>query len=329
MSASALYFTDERTVETRPIEVGPPDADEVLVETRVSAISAGTELLVYRDETPPDTQVDETIDTLDGEFSFPMQYGYAAVGDVVEVGSAVSQSWLDETVFSFVPHQTHFSATPESLVELSAGTDTERAALLPTVETGVNLVLDSEPRIGERVVVFGAGVVGLCTTRLLAAFPLDRLVVVDPIENRRAVATEMGADAAVHPDAVSEQVGDVDLAVEVSGRPGVLDDAVGAVGYDGRVVVGSWYGTKDATVNFGGRFHRDRIEIVSSQVSTVDPALRGRWDVDRRLATAKDWLDGVDVDALITHRIPFEDAPTAYELLDDRPEAALQVLLTY
>lgn len=344
MTASALYFTGPRTVERRPVSVGRPAADEVLVETRLSAISAGTELLVYRDEVPERMPADATLDSLDGDLSYPLRYGYAAVGDVVAVGSDVDDGWEGRTVFAFHPHQTRFCARPASLVALPPDLPPERAALLPTVETATNFALDAQPRVGERAVVFGAGVVGLCTARLLAAFPLGRLVSVDPIASRRAVAREVGADAAVAPGEVSEALdggdggvdgdeppegADADLAVEVSGWPGTLDDAIDAVGFDGRVVVGSWYGDKRAAVDLGGRFHRDRIDLVSSQVSTIAPALRGRWSRDRRRAVAERWLERVDADALVTHRVPFGAAGEAYRILDERPDDALQVLLTY
>ena len=329
MSEAALYFTDERTVETRPIEIEGPSDDELLIETRFSAISAGSELLVYRDETPPETTVDESIESLDGDFSYPVQYGYAAVGEVIDAGKDVDDDWIGKHVFSFNPHQTQFTARPDVVVEIPPDISTEHATLLPTVETATNLTLDSAPRLGERVVVFGAGVVGLCTTRLLAEFPLAELVVVDPIENRRALAAEFEADMVCAPGAIPDRVSGADLVVELSGQPEVLDDAIETVGYDGRIVVGSWYGTKRAPIDLGGQFHRNRIELVSSQVSTIDPELRGRWDTERQFDTALNRLERMDTDALISHRIPFEDAEAAYELLDDRTESALQVVFTY
>jgi len=332
MAGSALYFTAPGSVETDTIDVGPPGPEAVTVETVASAISAGTELLVYRGQTPTDLPRDETIDALAGEFSYPMRYGYAAVGEVTGVGESVGDDWLGRRVFSFSPHQTRFTETPDTLVPLPSGLDAETATLVPSIETALTVTHDLAPRLGEQIVVFGAGVIGLCTTWLLADFPLDRLVVVDPIERRRTVAREFGADEAIHPDDLGDRVADVDAAVELSGRPAVLDDAIAAVGYGGRVVVGSWYGTKRAALDLGGRFHRDRITITSSQVSTIAPELRGRWDTARRLSTVIDLLARADrspATDLISHRIPFADAPEAYELLDRHPEEALQVVLTY
>jgi len=334
MTDAALYFTAPETVEVRETTVGPPDDDELLVDTRASAISAGTELLVYRDQTPDDLPADETLDALDGDLSYPLRYGYAASGVVRAVGDDVDRDWVGRSVFAFAPHQTRFRVSPDSVVALPPETTAAAGSLLPSVETATNVVLDAAPRLGERVVVFGAGVIGLCVTRLLAAFPLESLVVVDPIERRRALAAELGADRTTTPaevgaSAAGDAVGGFDLAVELSGQPSALDDAIGVVGYDARIVVGSWYGTKREPIDLGGRFHRDRIDIVSSQVSTISPALRGRWDRDRRMGAALDRLNWIPADELITHRIPFDRAPEAYELLDSAAATPIQVILEY
>jgi 2-desacetyl-2-hydroxyethyl bacteriochlorophyllide A dehydrogenase len=335
MNRRSLYFTAPYETAVRP-NTFSPDEDEVVVETRISAVSAGTELLIYRGEAPSDLPADATIDALDGDLSFPVRYGYAAVGEVVETGAAVGGGWAGRHVFAFNPHESRFSARPGDLVPVPETVSPAAMALLPSVETATSLVLDGRPRIGERVVVFGAGPVGLCTTAALSAFPLDRLVAVDPLADRRERALALGADEAVPPDSVADAVdadGDdregADLVYELSGRPEALDDAVGVTGFDSRVVVGSWYGTKRATLDLGGTFHRDRVSIESSQVSTLAPDSRGRWTKTRRMGTALDRLRALEVGSLITHRIPFDDAPDAYRLLDERPDDALQVLLTY
>lgn len=339
MEAESLYFTGPRQTEIRSIPVEMGDG-EVLVETQVSGISAGTELLVYRDEAPSELSADESIDSLDGDLSYPVRYGYSAVGQVVETGSAVDEAWQGRTVFSFNPHDTRFTASPEELVAVPEDLDGAAMALLPSVETATSLVLDGRPRVGERVVVYGAGVIGLCTIDLLSSFPLETLVAVEPVSSRREKARRFGADVAVPPSAEAEVIADTDagsstdppgadLVFELSGQPASLDDAIDTVGYDGRVVVGSWYGTKRASLDLGTDFHRDRISIESSQVSTLAPETRGRFTHERRMSVALDRLRDLDTDSLLTHRIPFQDADAAYRLLDDEPETALQVLLTY
>ena len=329
MAGHALQFTGPKTVELRELTVGPPGPDELLIETSYSAISPGTELLVYRNQLPADLPVDESLTNFEGTFSYPVEYGYATVGTVTETGAAVDTEWKGQWVFAFEPHRSLFRAEPSEVIPIPDGIGPEAGTMLATVETAMNLVLDSQPRIGERVAVFGAGVIGLTTIRLLAAFPVSELDVVEPIHSRRELAREFGADRVLTPAEASTELTEMDLAVELSGQPDGLDDAVGVVGFDGRIVVGSWYGNKRAPLDLGSRFHRNRISITSSQVSTLAPELRGRWDNRRRVETAFDWLERLETDRLISHRIPFEEAAHAYELLDTTPAETLQVVLTY
>jgi alcohol dehydrogenase len=328
MTRRALYFTGPRTVDVREQPVPNPGPGEVRVRTERSGISPGTELLVYRDEVPEELPADETIDALAGTFSYPLQYGYAAVGRVTELGDGVDESWLDRQVFAFNPHESHFVADPDSLIPTAL--PPERALFLPNVEAAVNFVMDARPRIGARVVVFGQGPVGLLTTAMLAEFPLAELVTVDRYENRRAVSESLGADRSVPPDRLDDALGaDPDIAVELSGNPAALDDAIDAVGFAGDVIVGSWYGTKEARLDLGSAYHRSHVRVRSSQVSRIDPDHADRWDKERRMDYVRSWLADADLSALLTHEFPVERAGEAYELLDRNRDEAVQVALTY
>ncbi|WP_281194685.1 zinc-binding alcohol dehydrogenase [Halorubrum sp. F4] len=335
MTARRLRFTGPRTVEIESIPDPTPAPDEVRVRTTVSAISSGTERLVYRGEAPTDLPADPALESLDGDLSFPLSYGYAAVGEVDAVGDEVDPDWLGRRTFAFEPHASAFTAAPEQLQPVPEGITDAQAALFPTVETAVNFLMDGNPRIGERAGVFGQGMVGLATTALLAESSLSELVTVDACAARRERSERLGADRSLPPgtDAVDRlREGDPpgrDLTYELSGAPAALDDAIAATGYDGRVVVGSWYGTKPAELDLGGTFHRGRITVESSQVSTIEPALRGRWSLERRREVAWERLARLDLDPILTHRIPLAEAGDAYELLEERPDEAVGVLLTY
>jgi alcohol dehydrogenase len=328
--ARALYFTGPRAVRVRERPVPDPGPGEVRVRTERSAISTGTELLVYRDEIPADVEADETIDALDGTLSYPLQYGYAAAGTVTAVGREVDPDWEGRRAFAFHPHASHFLATPADLVPVEYGP--RRAALLANAEAATNFVMDGRPRVGERVVVLGQGTVGLLTTALFAQFPLETLVTVDRHARRRAVSEALGADAAVESAAAAAEhlAGDgADITVEVSGDPDALGEAIDLTGYAGQVVVGSWYGSKTASLDLGGRFHRSHVRVRPSQVSRVDPDHADRWDKDRRLDVVRRRLADVDADRLVTHEFPVERAGEAYDLLDEHPEEAICVLLAY
>jgi len=327
MTGRTLYFTGPESVAVREEPVPDPASGEVLVRTERSGISSGTELLVYRDEVTSEVETDETIAALDGTFSYPLQYGYSAVGRVVDVGESVDERWLDRRVFAFNPHESHFRTDPESLVETTL--DPEQAIFIPNVEAAVSFVMDARPRIGARVMVFGQGPVGLLTTALLAEFPLAELVTVDRYENRRSISLSMGADRAVPPDAVGDAVDDPDIAFELSGNPAALDDAIAVTGFAGRIIVGSWYGTRDVSLDLGKSYHRSHARIQSSQVSRIDPDHADRWDKDRRMDVVRSWLDGTDLSTLLTHELPIDRAQEAYRLLDERRGEAVQVTFTY
>lgn len=332
MPARAVSFRGPEEVAVVEEPIPRPDADEALVEVECSGISPGTELLLYQGEAPTDLPADETIPALDGDLEYPLRYGYAVVGRVREVGEEVDPDWLDRRVFAFHPHTSHVCLPPGELRTIPEDCSAAAATLLPNVEAAVNFAMDAGPIIGERAVVFGQGVLGLLTTALLAEHPLDALCAVDRYPLRRERSRTLGADLTFAPDeddALHEALDGADLAIELSGDPAALDAALEATGYDGRVIIGSWYGKKRADLDLGGRFHRSRISMQSSQVSTIDPELRGRWDKDRRLEVAWDRLADLDADALLTHRVPVEECSEAYRLLAERPNEAIGAVLTY
>jgi 2-desacetyl-2-hydroxyethyl bacteriochlorophyllide A dehydrogenase len=328
MTRVSVIFTAPGQVEVVQEPLPTPAPGELLIQTDLSAISAGTELLFLRGQVPASMSVDSTLAALDGAVRYPLRYGYACTGRVIAAGADSDATWIGRRVFAFQPHTSHFTAPATQLIPVPDGVTPAQAALLPNMETAVNLVMDGQPVIGERVAVVGLGVVGLLTVALLARFPLAHLLAVDPLPARRALALKLGAYAAVAPDARAE-IRDYDLTYEVSGAPAALNTALALTGYAGRIVIGSWYGSKQAPIDLGGAFHRSRIRLLASQVSTLDPRWLGRWDKARRFAVAWEMLRHLDAGALVTHRLPVTQAPEAYRLLDQEPHQALQVLLEY
>jgi len=335
MKRRSVYFAAPREAAVVMEETPAPAPGEVLVETLVSAISPGTEMLFYRGQLPAGVSVDTSIAALSGGLRYPLKYGYACVGRITELGDGVPDEWRGRLVFAFHPHESHFCAPVAALLPLPPGMDAERAALLPNAETAVNLVMDGAPLVGERVVVFGLGIVGLLTTALLAQFPLAALYTVDPLAPRRELSLALGATQAfdaTETESLAAPLAEsrgADLIFELSGQPAALEQAVLAAGFGGRIVVGSWYGNKRANLDLGEHFHRNRIHIVSSQVSSMAPSLTGRWTKERRMASAWRFLAGLPLDKLITHRFPVAEAAKAYQLIDQTPGETVQVLLSY
>jgi 2-desacetyl-2-hydroxyethyl bacteriochlorophyllide A dehydrogenase len=322
----SVWFPAARQVEVRTEEEAPLGASDVRVRTIASAISHGTEMLVFRGQVPDGMELD--LPTLRGSFAFPIKYGYASVGCIIETGPRVGRLRVGDVVFVLHPHQTEY-VVPESMpVLLPRGLSPELGVFVANMETAVNIVLDVAPRLGERVIVFGQGVVGLLITQLLRRTGASEIAVVDPIEARRRLAHEIGADVTYAPD--TQLAGkDFDFAVEASGNANALDTALRSVVFGGTIVVCSWYGTKPVPLLLGGPFHRRRLRIVSSQVGSIDAALQPRWSYARRLALACELLPKIQLEPLISHRIPFAQAAEAYRLIDEQPESTVQVVLTY
>ena len=340
-SCQKLFFTAPYHVKILEAARPQPEKGEVLVQTLVSAISAGTELLFYRGQVPSGTAVDTTIPALSAATTYPLQYGYAAVGRIISLGTAVDANWLGKLVFAFQPHASHFVAQPNELIVLPKEMDADTAVFLPNMETAVSFLMDAQPMIGERVAVFGQGIIGLLTTALLSKLPFSSLITLDRIALRREWSRKLGADVVFNPaeagvvELVRHYKGGnqifpgTDLTFELSGNPAALEQAINVTGFSGRVLVGSWYGDKRAVIDLGDHFHRNHITLISSQVSQIAPQWNGRFSKKRRLNVALDMLASTHPEQLITQRLPLSQAVTAYQQLDQEPENHLQIIFNY
>ena len=341
MMRTSVIFKKPYAIELVQSPLPVPGEEEVLIKTRFSAISAGTELLVYRGRFPSTLPVDATIPALVRPFDYPLAYGYASVGRVVEVGRSAPKELLDRLVFCFHPHESHYTIRQDRLIMLPDDIEPADAALSATMETAVNFLMDGRPVIGENVVIFGQGIVGLLTTALLARLPLGNLMALDPCRLRRKTAEIAGARTVLDPDAANlhdevekhlKSAGSekgADLIYELSGNPAALNQAIGIAGPGARIVIGSWYGTQKAQLDLGGSFHRNRIRLISSQVSSLAPQFSARWTKGRRMNVALEMVRQLNPGRFVTHRIDVRQAAKAYELLDKRAHEAMQVLLTY
>ena len=327
--AAQLWFTAPHCVEVREVTLPAPAPGQVLVKSVCSAVSAGTELLAFRGQLPRSIGLDSTLAALQGTAEYPLQYGYASVGEVQQIGDGGSHDLLGCRVFSFQPHASHFLASPEQLMPIPDELSNEVASLLPNMETAVNLIQDGQPLLGERVVVLGQGVVGLLLTSILSQFPLQSLTVVEGRPDRQRLARELGAHEVLAPDQAASNIKDADLIFEVSGQADALDLAVQISGFCSRIVIGSWYGNKTVSLDLGGAAHRNRLQLITSQVSTVAPGLAGRWTKQRRFDVAWDRLRTINADKLVTHTCPIHAASDLYQQLHDGEPGIVQALFNY
>ncbi|MFZ4533201.1 MAG: zinc-dependent alcohol dehydrogenase [Alsobacter sp.] len=288
----------------RPADAGDARAgDVVAVRTLWSALSRGTERLVAAGLVPPSEHARMRAPLQDGDFPFPVKYGYCAVG-LVEAGPDVL---VGRTVFCLHPHQDRFVAPIGLVAAVPAAVPARRAVLAANMETALNGLWDAGAGPGDRIVVVGGGVVGLLAAALAVRLPGSEVTVVDIDPARGAIAAALGASFALPGNAP----GDADLVIHTSASPQGLATALGCAGMEATVLELSWHGEGAVPVPLGGAFHSRRLRLVSSQVGQVSPSRRPRWTHGRRLAAALALLDDPRLDALITEEVAFSDLPAA------------------
>jgi len=339
-TAQQLWFTDAYALELRSQLLPPLKSGEVLVQSELSAVSAGTELLVYRGQIPSDMTLDANLEALQESATYPLQYGYATVGRVIQITAEVDIEWLGKRVFAFQPHASHFITAPKNLIPVPDDICAAAAVFFANMETAVNLVHDGEPKLGEQIVVLGQGIVGLLLSSLLAKHPLSQLCAVDGNEYRRKRALTLGATHVADPFSQSDikdlqqqltnaASSGADLIFEVSGIPEALNLAIELSGFSSRIVIGSWYGKKSAAIFLGGNAHRNQLKITTSQVSNISPALSGRWDKSRRFDLVWQLIRERKPEKLVTDCVSLTDAASLYKKLDQNPGEILQAVFTY
>ena len=329
MKARAVEFAAPRRVEIREVEVREPNEAEVLVRTVSSGISGGTELLAYRGEIDPDLPLDESLGSLGGTFAFPFRYGYSIVGRAEQGAHGVGDG---ATVFAFHPHQDLATVPARDVIDI--GHVAPRiATLFPIVETALQISLDAGQVEGETVAVLGQGPIGIVSALLLTRAGANALAA-EPRPLRRRIAGELGLHTCA-PDELADAVADAtdgkgaSLVVEASGAPGALADALPLVRHEGTVLVASWYGSKPVELPLGRDFHRRRLSIRSTQVSTIPARLRDEWTLERRREVARTLLEELPLAPLATHEVPFDDAAEAYAMIDRGDDGVMHVALRY
>ena len=329
MRARALEFVAPRRVAIVDIDVPAPREGEILVRTLYSGISSGTELLAYRGELDASLTLDEAIQSLQGSFRYPFRYGYSCVG-VIEQSMAPVPS--GSTVFALHPHQDRFVCRAED-VTVIAEVDPRVATLFPVVETGFQIALDAGRVLGSHVVVSGLGAVGLVTALMLQRAGA-RVTGVEPRGERRDLARDLDLHA-IHPDETVDTVASitagtgVPLVVEVSGNPDALRATLPLLAHEGTALVASWYGTKPVTLELGDAFHRRRLTIRSTQVSTIPAQLSATWTIERRRKHVVRLLGELPLKRLASHEFSFDDAAQAFVALDRAEEDIVHAALAY
>ena len=192
-------------------DLPPGQAGQVLVRTVYSGVSRGTEALVFNGEVPRSQYEAMRAPFQEGEFPGPVKYGYANVGEVLPEDAPPDLA--GRTVFCLYPHQDLYRVPVAAVAPVPAGVPPARAVLAANMETAVNVVWDARPAAGDRIVVIGAGVVGLLVAWLCRQVPGAAVTAVDVNPERGSAARALG----VRILEVAAQAVDIGV-LEVEGR---------------------------------------------------------------------------------------------------------------
>lgn len=319
--ARAFWTVEPGRGEIRPVSLPAPGPDQVRVRALRSAVSRGTESLVFRGQVPASQAAIMRCPFQDGEFPGPVKYGYASVG-LVEAGPP---AWLGRRVFCLYPHQDRYVVPQSAVLAVPDAVPDARAALAANMETAVNGLWDAAPRLGDRIAVVGAGVVGCLVAALAARLPGARVELIDLDPRRAAIAARLGCAFATPGQAKP----DADLVVHASGSPEGLACALALAGFEATVLEMSWYGDRLVAAPLGEAFHARRLTIRSSQVGSVARAQRARWSHRRRLALALELLADPVFDVLISGTSPFAALPATMARLAGHPDGELCHVIDY
>jgi threonine dehydrogenase-like Zn-dependent dehydrogenase len=362
-----LIATAPRTPVISEYQEPPLGPTQIRIKTEFASPKHGTELVGYRNDPvanrpydfawganiqrPPDAGVQ----------GFPRPLGNMAVGTVAEVGPEVTRFAVGDRIFGHFPIRETQTVDESGADPLPDGLSAEAAVCLDPLVMAL-AVRDAGIKLGDRVAIFGLGAIGLFAVQLAKAAGADWVVAIDPLENRRALAVQFGADATIDslggdgdvgleirrltgptPDPTPRaqtritggylerptQTGNlgVDVAVETSGSVPALHQAIRATRFGGTICMISFYG-KDATgLYLGDEFHVNRLTLVSARAETLPGRDAPVWDLERLVDLALSWLASgrMRTEGIITPIVDFADSAEAYRAIDERPQESIKL----
>lgn len=299
MQAQALWHLNAQQSELRTGEYPTNhDPDYLEIRSAFSLISTGTERLVAMGGVPEGLYQSMQVPFMEGNFGFPIKYGYSLVGQVITEGD----EWEGRWVHLLHPHQDRCWVPRSSLFLVPENVSPRRAVLASNIETAITGIWDSGVSIGDKVLVLGFGSIGSLLARILQGIPGIELTVWDADPWRAALAADMGFD-------VSPPSKNYDCAFHTTASTAGLQLCIDALSQGGKVVELSWFGTKETSLRLGGSFHSQRKQIISSQVSYISPDRSPRWNYERRKTAVFRLLADEAYDAHLTHWVPFAELP--------------------
>ncbi|MBD25205.1 MAG: dehydrogenase [Candidatus Marinimicrobia bacterium] len=321
IQCQALWYTERGRIELRRTALPPPEEGHVVIKAHYSGVSRGTERLIHQGLIPRSEYQRMRCPYQEGEFPNSVKYGYALTGEIMD-GPRKS---IGKKVFVLHPHQSFAKVDAAHVHQIPDGLPLRRAALAANMETAVNVIWDTAPSPGERILIIGGGVLGLLIAGLITISGRNEVTITDKNPARASIAQLLGAKFTLPKIAPNEQ----QVIIHTSATEIGLRQALNHAASDGRIVEASWFGNREITLPLGESFHSKRLRLISSQVGAIPPSHRDQWTFAKRMQKALAHLEDERFDALITGEINFDDAPTTLPNALTNDSSGLMTVLHY
>ncbi len=330
MKIKSLWHTSNTGSEIK--ETREEFADKILIKSICSLISIGTERLVAKGNIPKDLYDSMTVPFQKGQFDFPIKYGYSLVGEVLSKNHQLA----GKRVHLLHPHQDYCFVNEKDLFVIPDGVDSQTATLASNLETALNAVWDSGVSIGDKVLIVGFGLIGSLIARLLDMIPGTDLVIYEIDAEKIKMAKSLGFKNVINPSISSDDFSSspeftktFDLAFHCSATSSGLQSCIDATGLESKIIELSWYGDKPVNIQFGGTFHSQRKQLISSQVSNLPIDRKSRWDYKRRKEAVFNLLKNPIFKHHISQNLIFADVPKFFDVLRTGEASELGVVINY
>lgn len=299
--AKSFWFEEKNKANIRVEEIRNIPDNHSIIKTHYSSISPGTEKLIYDGKVPLSMHKQMACPYMEGNFFFPIKYGYSLVGEVI------TGSHVGKIVHVLHPHQTICCVHEDAVSIVPKEIPKKRATLASNLETAVNAIWDANISIGDKVLVVGFGIIGSLVAHIANSIAGVSVDVVDTNLKKEKLAQKMGFSTISKPEKYS-----YDISFHCSASSGGLQLAIDSVGVESKVVELSWYGMQNVSISLGESFHCMRKQIISSQVSLIPQKKQSRWNYKRRKDLVFSLLKSEKFDEHITHSFAFEELPDIF-----------------
>lgn len=319
-------------VEDRPLPI--PAAGEVLIQTRRTLISTGTELTILNGQFPAQSRWADY-------GRFPFVPGYDHIGTVVEVGPEVDRAWLGRKVASYAAHAAYVLGRPAALRQIHRDLPDEQAAFFTLAEIAMNGVRRGQVTWGETAAVYGLGLLGQLVARLCRLAGAAMVIGVDLAPSRLALFPHLSRMAALNPaegDLIARAQALTrgrlaEVVFELTGNPEAIPAEFALLRRQGRMVLLSSPRGPTPLFDFHDLCNSPSYTIIGAHNSShpAHETLQQPWTQRRHAELFFDLVaDGeLEVASLISHRLACTEAPRIYAALREDRSQAMGVVLEW